>query len=210
MLERTSKLHRAHDLFLVLGVAGLVLALATVSAELHHSHLAARQIPITHSSQVSAEVPAAEQGDRLAERMRQIEGMGGLPRVQIPSSDQTTRAHVCAMPTNPDRDLRMILAMMATHQRQIAREGATSRHALLALSGHSVAPPNAARWAEHRQGDATRTDDGIAPCPDPSREDRARPSAMLRRLTGESQARRTSSVETYSVEGGHGLEAEQS
>ena len=188
MLERTSKLHRAHDLFLVLGVAGLVLALATVSAELHHSHLAARQIPITHSSQVSAEVPAAEQGDRLAERMRQIEGTGRLPRVRIASSGQATRANVCAMPTNPDRDLRVILAMMASHQRQIAREGVTSGHPLLALSGHSVAPPNAAQWAEHQQGDATSTDDGVAPCPDLSREDLARPSAG----------------------GGHGLEAVQS
>jgi hypothetical protein len=153
MLERNPTSHRAHELFLVLGVAGFVLTLATASSMLGHSHLAARQIPITNSSQVRAEVLAAEPGNRLAERLRPAERMGSMPRVRSASSCQVTRAHVGAMPTNPDRDLRMILAMMAIQQRQIAREGATREHPSLALAEHSVAPPNAARWATSPQRD---------------------------------------------------------
>jgi hypothetical protein len=188
MPERNPTSHRGHELFLVLGVAGFVLAMATASAELRHSHLAARQIPITHSSLMSIEAAAAEQGDRLAERTRLKEGMGSMPRVITASSGQSRREHACVIPNNPDRDLRMILAMMAIQQRRIARASTTSEHPWLVLTEHAVAPPNAARWAEHRQEDATSTDHGVAPCPDPSRENLAQPSAG----------------------GGHGLEAVQS
>jgi hypothetical protein len=153
MPERTLTSHCAYGLVLVLGIAGLVLALVTASSKLGHSHLADRQIPLTHSSQMSAEVPAAKPEDRLTDRTRQIEGMGSMPRVRTASSCQVTRAHVGAMPTNPDRNLRLILAMMAIQQRQIAREGATREHPLLALAEHSVAPPNAARWATSPQRD---------------------------------------------------------
>jgi hypothetical protein len=151
MFERTSTLHRARDLFLVLGVAGLVLALATVSAELRQSHLAARQIPITHSSLMSTEASVADQGDRLAERTRQKEGMGNMPRVRTASSGQSRRERACAIPNNPDRDLRIILAMMAIQQRRIARASAPSEHPWLVLTEHAVAPPDAARWTEPRK-----------------------------------------------------------
>ena len=189
MSERNPTSHRCHELFLVVGVAGLVLAMATVSSELGHSHLAARQIPIMHSLLGGTEA-AAEQRARLVERTRQKEGKESIPRVRTANSRQATRELACATPNNPDRDLRMILAMMAIQQRRIAQERATSEHPLLVLTEHSVAPPNAARWAEHPQGDVTSTDDGDAPCPEPSGEDRARPSAMLHRLTSESQGRR--------------------
>jgi hypothetical protein len=191
MPERNPPSHRGRELLLVIGVAGLVLAMATVSSELGQSHLAARQIPITHSLLVGSEAAAAEQGARLVERTRQKEGKESIPRVRTANSRQATRELACATPNNPDRDLRMILAMMAIQQRRIAQERAMSEHPLLVLTEHSVAPPNAARWAEHPQEDAISTDDGDAPCPDPSREDQARPSAMLRRLTGEWQGRCT-------------------
>jgi hypothetical protein len=153
MLERTPTSHCAYGLALVLGVAGFVLVTATGASELRLSHLAAGLIPITRPALTATEAPAAEQEDRLIERMRQREGMRTMPRVRTASSGQATNQHACATPTDPDRDLRIVLAMMATLQRQIAREGATSEHPLLALAEHSVAPPNAARWATSPQRD---------------------------------------------------------
>jgi hypothetical protein len=152
MSERNLTSHSAYGLFLVLGVAGFVLATATVNSDLRLSHLAG-QIPITHSALLGAEVSSAKREDRLTERMRQREGMGTMPRVRTASSVQATREDACATPTNPDRDLRFILAMMAIQQRRIGPEGATSGHPLLVLAQHSVAPPDVARWAGSPQRD---------------------------------------------------------
>jgi hypothetical protein len=153
MPERNLTSHCAYGLVLVLGVAGFVLSMATVSSELRLSHLAASQIPITYSRLLGAEAPAAEQEDRLTERMRQREGMGTMSRVRTVSSGQATREYACATPTNPDRDLRFTLAMMAIQQRRIGRQGATSGNPLLVLTEHSVAPPDVARWANSQQRD---------------------------------------------------------
>jgi hypothetical protein len=153
MPERNPTSHRAHELYFVLSVAGFVLAMATGSSELRLSYLAADQIPITQSALMGAEASAAEQEVRLAERTRQTEGMGSMPQVRTASSGQATRVHVCAMPTNPDRDLRAILAMMAIQQRRFARKGTASEHPWLVLTEHSIAPPDAARWAGSPQHD---------------------------------------------------------
>ena len=153
MPERNPTSQSARELLLVLGVAEIVLAMAPVGAELRHSHLAARQVPITRSSLVGAEASAAEQEDRLAERTRQKEGMGTMPRVIAAISGQETPEHVCAPPHTPDRDLRVDLAMMAIQQRRSARERATSEGASLVLTEQSVAPPDAAQWAERRRRD---------------------------------------------------------
>ena len=153
MPERNPTSQSARELLLVLGVAGIVLAMAPVGSEPRHSHLAARQVPITRSSLVGAEASAAEQEDRLAERTRQKEGMGTMPRVIAAISGQETPEHVCAPPHTPDRDLRVDLAMMAIQQRRSARERATSEGASLVLTEQSVAPPDAAQWAEHRRRD---------------------------------------------------------
>jgi hypothetical protein len=153
MPERNPTSQSARELLLVLGVAGIVLAMTPVGAELRHSHLAARQVPITRSSLVGAEASAAEQEDRLAERTRQKEGMGTMPRVIAAISGQETPEHVCAPSHTPDRDLRVDLAMMAIQQRRSARERATSEGASLVLTEQSVAPPDAAKWAERRRRD---------------------------------------------------------
>jgi hypothetical protein len=152
MPERNPTSQSARELLLVLGVAGIVLAMTPVGAELRHSHLAARQVPITRSSLVGAEASAAEQEDRLAERTRQKEGMGTMPRVIAAISGQETPEHVCAPSHTPDRDLRVDLAMMAIQQRRSARERATSG-AFLVLTEQSVAPPDAAQGVEHRRRD---------------------------------------------------------
>ena len=154
MPERNPTSQSARELLLVLGVAGIVLAMAPVGSELRHSHLAARQVPITRSSLVGAEASAAEQEDRLAERTRQKEGMGTMPRVIAAISGQETPEHVCAPSHTPDRDLRVDLAMMAIQQRRSPLGNARrSEDASLVLSEQSVAPPDAAQWAEHRQHD---------------------------------------------------------
>jgi hypothetical protein len=153
MSERNLPSHRIHELFLVLGVAGFVLGMGTASSDLRLSHLAG-QIPVTHSTILGAEVPSAKREDRPNERMRQTDGMRSMPRLRTASSGQATRVHACATPDNPDRDWRVILAMMAIQQRGIGREGATSEHPLLALAEHSVAPPNAAQWTRSHQRDS--------------------------------------------------------
>jgi hypothetical protein len=152
MSERNLPSHRIHELFLVLGVAGFVLGMGTASSDLRLSHLAG-QIPVTHSAILGAEVSSAKREDRLTERMRQTDGMRSMPRVRTATSAQALHEHACATPTNPDRDWRVILAMMAIQQRRIAREHALTELPLFALTKHSVAPPNAVRWARNQQRD---------------------------------------------------------
>jgi hypothetical protein len=154
MPERNLTSHCAYGLGLVLGVAGFVVATTTGTLELPLSRVAAGLIPIPRPALTSIEAPAAEREVRLTERMRQREGMGTVARVQTASRGQAKREHACATPTNPDRDLRLILAMMAIQQRRIGREGPTSEHPLLVLTQHAVAPPHVARWANSRQRDS--------------------------------------------------------
>jgi hypothetical protein len=151
MPERNLITHCAYGLVLVLGIAGFVVATTTGTSELPLSHLAASQIPRPALTGIQA--PAAEQEDRLTERMRQREEMGTMARVRTASRGQAKREHACATPTNPDRDLRFMLAMMAIQQRHTGREVATSGHPLLILTQHSVAPRDVARWAESPQRD---------------------------------------------------------
>ena len=141
---------RARELFLGLAVAGFTLALAPVSSALRPSHLTAHDVRETQSTQMGAMTSAPEHEAQLPQRMRQNEGMGTMLQLMVARSGQTTREHVCSTPETPDRDLRIVLAMMAVQQRRLARESSMSEaHSI----GQAVAPPDAARWAEHRQSD---------------------------------------------------------